>query len=92
MKKFRDRRLDKLLYGWTHQKTRRAMLPYATSQLCTRCKKPIEAGQAIDLDHYENSLQYRGWAHASCNRAEGGRHSQAQAARRDPEPKGLTKW
>jgi hypothetical protein len=55
-------------YGAHHRRLRAAMLPLAPGSLCTRCGRPIEAGQAVDLDHTDDGTAYLGFAHASCNR------------------------
>jgi hypothetical protein len=58
-------------YGAHHRRLRAALLPFAPGSLCTRCRRPIEAGQAVDLDHTDDGTAYAGWAHASCNRRAG---------------------
>jgi hypothetical protein len=58
-------------YGPAHRRLRAAMLPFAPGSICTRCRRPIEAGQAVDLDHTDDGTAYAGWAHASCNRRAG---------------------
>ncbi len=39
--------------------------------LCSRCHRPIEPGDAWDLDHRPDGAVP---SHASCNRAAGARH------------------
>jgi hypothetical protein len=74
-------------YGYEHQRLRKAMLPYAVGSTCTRCAKPIEAGQAIDLDHTDDGLGYKGWAHAVCNRKAGAHKRHVKH-----EPKHSREW
>jgi hypothetical protein len=88
----RNYRLESILYGNEHQKLRKRLKPYAVGSLCTRCKEVIKPGQPIDLDHFENSTQYRGWAHRSCNRRAGGLRRQAQLRDPDPRCEGQTRW
>ncbi len=47
------------------------MLAYADGKPCVRCGEPLERGQAIDLDHNDDGMTYRGLAHATCNRRAG---------------------
>jgi hypothetical protein len=92
MSRFRDRRKDKLLYGWQHQKLRKALLPHAAGSLCTRCKQPIRPGEPVELDHLEGTVrQYRGWAHKACNRRAGWLSMRAQQKDPDPAPP-RTQW
>lgn len=58
-------------YGRQHRSIRRALLADAIGRPCVRCGKPIEAGQAVDLDHADDGRSYRGLAHATCNRRAG---------------------
>lgn len=62
----RDRR-----YGRQHRRIRAALLATAIGKPCVRCGKPIEAGDAVDLDHLDDGRGYRGLACASCNRRAG---------------------
>ena len=36
---------------------------------CARCGRPIFPGQAFDLDHSDDRLDYLGPSHVYCNRA-----------------------
>ena len=58
-------------YGRRHRNIRAQLLLDAIGKLCVRCGRPIKAGQAVDLDHHDDGLHYRGLAHASCNRRAG---------------------
>lgn len=71
-------------YGGRHQATRRAMLPGAEGQPCSRCGQPMHQWQALDLDHTDDRGGYRGFSHARCNRSAGGRigAQRMRAARR----------
>ena len=71
--------------GWQHQKLRQQMLPYAYGIPCHFCGKPMLPGQALDLDHTDDRASYRGMTHASCNRADGARKTNAiKRAKHDP--------
>ena len=54
------------------------MLPYAVGSVCARCGRPILPGQPVDLDHTDDGVGYRGWAHRRCNRQAGGRLGRAR--------------
>lgn len=70
-------------YANTHQKLRRALLPSAVGSSCVRCGLVILPGQPIDLDHQDDGVNYRGWAHSACNRSAGGRRGrQVQLAKK----------
>jgi hypothetical protein len=73
-------------YGAHHRRLRAAMLPSAPGSLCTRCGRPIAAGDAVDLDHTDDGTAYAGWAHASCNRRAGA--IKGNKARRSGVPNG----
>lgn len=64
---------DRRRYRGAHRAVRRAGLPYAYGQLCCRCGEPMLAGQELDLDHRDDGVGYRGFAHAVCNRSAGGK-------------------
>lgn len=62
-------------YGALHQQARaRALVGYQPDQPCVRCGLPLGPDpSSLDLDHSEDRCRYRGLAHATCNRAAGGR-------------------
>jgi hypothetical protein len=60
-------------YQGAHRAIRRAGLSYAYGTPCCRCGKPMVWPQRLDLDHNDDGVGYRGWAHARCNRSAGGR-------------------
>ena len=70
-------------YGSQHRRLRMALLPFSVGSPCTRCGKPIAAGEPIDLDHTDDGTAYAGWAHAHCNRRSGG--IKGNRARRPPD-------
>jgi hypothetical protein len=59
-------------YGADHKAIRRQR-HLAVGQPCCRCGKVIQPGDSVDLDHNDDGLTYRGWAHTSCNRSAGGK-------------------
>jgi hypothetical protein len=59
-------------YGAEHKAIRRNR-SLAIGQPCCRCGNPILPGDRVDLDHHDDGLTYRGWAHAACNRSAGGK-------------------
>jgi len=70
-------------YAAAHQRLRRALLPSAVGSVCVRCGLVILPGQPIDLDHQDDGVNYRGWAHQFCNRSAGGRRGrQVQLAKK----------
>ena len=69
-------------YGSDHQRTRKALLAEAYGQPCHHCGRPMLPGQALDLDHTADRSAYRGFAHAHCNRSEGGKRGNAKRRRR----------
>jgi hypothetical protein len=72
-------------YGRRHRAIRSALMVDAIGKRCVRCGQPIEAGQAVDLDHHDNGHDYRGLAHATCNRRAGAeRGAVLKRARRNP--------
>lgn len=68
-------------YGWRHQQLRKQLLPSAYGKTCHFCGKPMLPGQPLDLDHTDDGSSYRGMAHASCNRADGARKTNARHGR-----------
>ena len=80
-------------YGPDHEKRRAQLEPLvdAGAAWCmeTICKKPtrwIRPGTAWDLAHNDAKTDYKGPAHAECNRADGGRRSRRKTARPAPAP------
>ena len=70
-------------YRGRHEATRRALLADAAGRPCVLCGQPMLPGQDLDLDHAPDGSGYRGMAHATCNRADGGRRgSRRQRQRR----------
>lgn len=62
-------------YGRKHREARaRALTVFVDGQACVRCGEGMYTGQALDLDHDDDGVTYRGLAHASCNRSAGGRN------------------
>jgi len=76
-------------YGAQHQALRKLLLPRAIGTPCTRCSKPLRAGQDIDLDHTDDRRGYRGFSHAECNRRAGGQKAHRQP---NPQPRSATRW
>jgi hypothetical protein len=60
-------------YGGRHQSTRRVLAADAAGRPCVLCGRPMLPGQPLDLDHAPDGSGYRGMAHATCNRVDGGR-------------------
>jgi hypothetical protein len=58
-------------YGGRHQSLRKASLPFAFGQPCCRCGRAMLPGQSLDLDHADDGVTYRGFAHSKCNRRAG---------------------
>jgi hypothetical protein len=60
-------------YGRVHRMTRASLAPFVQAGLvsCCRCLRRIRPGEAWDLDHADNRRDYRGAAHAGCNRSAG---------------------
>jgi hypothetical protein len=54
-------------YGAKHQKLRKALLPQAYGQPCSRCGNPMLPGQELHLHHNDSGIGYLGWSHAACN-------------------------
>jgi hypothetical protein len=77
-------------YGGPHQALRRAALPYAVGQPCSRCGQPMLPGQALDLDHRDDGGGWWGFAHARCNRAAGGRLGNARRRDRITKTRAMT--
>ena len=69
-------------YPGKHQATRRALLADAYGRPCVLCGRPMLPGQDLDLDHAPDGSGYRGMAHATCNRADGGRRGQRDRRQR----------
>jgi hypothetical protein len=64
-------------YGWRHQQTRAALAPKAAGTTCALCGQPIEAGQAVHLDHstplgIDRASKGDRMVHARCNASAGG--------------------
>jgi hypothetical protein len=58
-------------YGAAHQKLRAETKASAYGTPCARCGRPMQPGQAIDLDHTDDRTGYLGWSHRACNRRAG---------------------
>ena len=69
-------------YGYTHQRIRKALLPFAYGRRCHFCGALMLPGQALDLDHTVDQTGYRGMAHSSCNRRDGARRQHTQSSRK----------
>ena len=62
--------------GWSHQREREALLPYAYGMPCPMCQQVMVRGQKLDLDHpiprvYGGQGGMGRIVHASCNRRAG---------------------
>lgn len=57
-------------YGTQHQKLRKLWQDRLLTGpvTCSRCREPIRANDAWDLDHTDNRTSYLGPSHARCNR------------------------
>jgi hypothetical protein len=74
-----------------HRRLSEQMRAHALGRICHFCGQPMLPGQPLDLDHAPDGLTYRGVAHRSCNRADGGRKSLAiQRARRQQRRRMVT--
>lgn len=66
-------------YGSTHQRMRRQLLAVMNDgDPCCLCDRPMYKSESLDLDHTPDRGDYRGLAHARCNRQEGVRRSNAR--------------
>jgi hypothetical protein len=54
---------------------------YCTEPICLEPTRWIEPGSAWDLAHGDTRDEYRGTAHATCNRSEGGRRGHIASCR-----------
>lgn len=72
-------------YGRRHQDIRAAHLQGAYGQPCLHCGQTMTQDQDLDLDHTDDRLGYRGFAHAGCNRSAGARKGNA-ARKRNATP------
>lgn len=72
-------------YGSHHKSLAAETRDEAVGAICPRCNIRIEVGEPVDLDHADdNSGEYLGWSHRSCNRSAGaarGNRLRAAAAR-----------
>jgi hypothetical protein len=59
-------------YGGRHQWLRKHTKQAAYGTPCCRCGRPMLPGEQLDLDHEDDGVNFRGWAHAFCNRQAGG--------------------
>jgi hypothetical protein len=79
-------------YGYEHQRLRAALLPQAYGHHCPHwgidpeCTGPMLPGQPLDLDHTDDRTNYRGMAHAPCNRRAGARKGNAARRAHAPDP------
>lgn len=62
-------------YGHPHQRERARQLHAAAGRPCAHCGLPMQADQLLDLAHTDDRAGYRGMAHASCNRRDGGQRA-----------------
>lgn len=69
---------DRVLYGVEHQRLRRELRPLFVGTPCHLCGEVMDDEKAMHLDHDPDTLQYRGFAHASCNILDGARRGQAR--------------
>ena len=69
-------------YGYTHQRIRKALFPFAYGGRCHFCGELMLPGEPLDLDHTADGLGYRGMTHAECNRRDGARRRFTQASRK----------
>lgn len=75
-------------YGPDHRALRRALLPTAWGTPCARCGRPMQYGEALDLDHRDDGPGYLGMSHRYCNSVAGARKGnrrrrEARQARRE---------
>ena len=68
-------------YGYTHQRIRKALLPFAYGRRCHFCGRLMLPGQSLDLDHTVDQSGYRGITHATCNRRDGARRRHINQSR-----------
>ena len=68
-------------YGYTHQRIRKALLPFAYGRRCHFCGRLMLPGQPLDLDHTVDRSGYRGMTHSSCNRRDGARRQRIRQSR-----------
>ena len=71
-------------YGYRHRKVRAHWRPVVDSgrAACVKCGQQIRPGTAWDLDHTDDRTGWLGPAHASCNRADGARKTNAKRKQR----------
>ena len=67
-------------YGSAHRQARAATVDQAVGQPCARCQKPIQAGEAVDLDHADDRPGYLGYSHRRCNSSAGASRGNAMRA------------
>ena len=59
-------------YGSAHRQLRESTVAQAVGKPCARCREPIRAGDAVDLDHADDgSGTYLGYSHRRCNSSAG---------------------
>jgi hypothetical protein len=58
-------------YGTAHRALRAATVAQAVGQPCARCRRTIQAGEAVDLDHADDGDGYIGYSHRRCNSSAG---------------------
>jgi hypothetical protein len=73
-------------YDHHHRQLRRQLEPEAHGRPCHFCHQLMLPGQKLDLDHTVDRKSYRGIAHASCNRRDGGRRGAAATNRKRRKP------
>jgi hypothetical protein len=69
-------------YGYSHQRIRKALLPFAYGRRCHLCGDWMLPGQPLDLDHTPDRTGYRGMTHAKCNRRDGARRRHTNHSRK----------
>ncbi|WP_347351734.1 hypothetical protein [Intrasporangium sp.] len=69
-------------------------LPEAYGTPCVRCGRPMLPGQRLDLDHVDGAGpgDYRGFAHAHCNRSAGASRGNRQRARKGQMMASTAAW
>jgi hypothetical protein len=78
-------------YGTPHKRAREALLPLVVwgETPCSICTHPLYPGDEVDLDHDDDGVSYRGFAHHSpcricgrrCNQAAGGELAAVRAGK-----------
>lgn len=80
-------------YGRRHHELRLRLLPLAYGHPCARCGYIMTKDQALDLDHNDTGVGYKGFSHAKCNRSTNAvGFDRKQPDTRNPRPRSTTQW